>query len=297
MQTQHVYLSEVGFRLGDYEISLNYVGYGSPAAWNITPHKHSNYELHIVSEGELFLSIIDGESEHEYRLGAGSVYLTGPGITHSQRSELMEEYAIRFDIEYREGAEHSEREVEKEDNILVRRLVDKPFLCLGDKAEVYKEGIGQMLAEAHMQLSGYKKKVEGIFSSIIIDLCRGAAGISGNDNDPPFCIHIGAIDLKARLDTYFFACENLVPPEQMMSELHITRRDLSRLMQKYYKMTYTERSNELRIECARKLLLEGVPVNEVWQRVGYNSAQYFTRVFREKLGQSPGEYKRSFEQS
>ena len=76
----------------------------------------------------------------------------------------------------------------------------------------------------------------------------------------------------------------------IQSELHITRRSFSRLMQKYYGMTYTEKMNEQRIAYAKELLISGAPFCEVWQSAGFNSPQYFARVFKKQVGMTPTQF-------
>ena len=63
-------------------------------------------------------------------------------------------------------------------------------------------------------------------------------------------------------------------------------------MRKYYGMTYTEKMNEQRIIYAKELLTAETPYSEVWQKVGFNSAQYFARVFQKQVGMTPSEFRK-----
>ena len=143
-----------------------------------------------------------------------------------------------------------------------------------------------------MQLPGYKQKIHGLFAKLMVELGRMATEITGSDADPPIYKVIGSLNVKSRLDTYFFGFDTGIPPERVIEELHITRRHFSRLMQKYYGMTYTEKINEQRIIYAKELLTAGTPYSEVWQKVGFNSAQYFARVFKKQVGMTTSEFRK-----
>ena len=283
MRTQYVHISGVNVLLGDYIVSLNYAGYDEPKNWHVKPHKHMNFEFHVVGKGSGRLTVA-GE---EFNMQMGSMYLTGPGVVHEQVSEYMEEYAIRFDIEYRPSGES-----DKPDKVLAQSLLEHPFFFVNSASDDWRGQIDELIREAHMQLPGFRQKLHGIFSRLIVDLGRVAAGVSGSDSNPPGFQTLGSIDVKARLDTYFWGADYRIPPERVIEELHITRRHFSRLMQKYYGMTYTEKMNEQRIIYAKELLTAGTPFGEVWQKVGFNSAQYFARVFKKQVGMTPSEFRK-----
>ena len=278
-----MHLSDISVTLGDYIATLNYAGYDAPRMWHVKPHKHMNFELHVIGEGGGTLTVAD----KSFEMRAGSLYLTGPGVVHEQVSEYMEEYGMRFDVDFRPSGESDKR-----DNILGQSLIERPFFFADKASDEWRLKIGEMIREAHMLLPGFRQRIKGIFSGFIVELGRMAAEISGNDLNPPGFQTIGSIDVKSRLDTYFFGCDNGVPPERVIEELHITRRHFSRLMRKYYGMTYTEKMNEQRIIYAKELLTAGTPYSEVWQKVGFNSAQYFARVFQKQVGMTPSEFRK-----
>lgn len=62
--------------------------------------------------------------------------------------------------------------------------------------------------------------------------------------------------------------------EQITDYLHISRRQFSRLMQKYYETSYTDKINDLRISS------------------GYQTSQHFIIVFKRLTGMTPAEYRK-----
>ncbi len=281
MNSQYVHLSDISVAFGNYLVTLNYVGYDEPKKWHVKPHKHMNFELHMIGVGSGKLTVA-GES---FDMRFGSMYLTGPGVLHEQVSEYMEEYGMRFDVERRPSDEGN-------DDLIARSLLERPFFFVESVSDEWRARVAEIIREAHMQLPGYRQKIRGIFAWLITELGRIAADVSGSDSDPPGVQTIGSIDIKARLDTYFFGGDFATPAESVLKALHITRRHFSRLMQKYYGMTYTEKMNEQRIIYAKELLNAGTPYSEVWQKVGFNSAQYFARVFQKQVGMTPSEFRK-----
>ncbi len=289
MKTQYVHFSDITVQLGEYVFSLNYVGYDAPGKWNVLAHTHRNYELHVISEGSGILTV-GAPVNNVYEISPGSLYLTGPGLVHGQQSgdeNLMDEYGLRFDIEYRPAAA-----ADRKDNVLAKNLIEHPFFFVNDPNGSWHTMISELIREAHMQLPGFKQKLTGLFMQFIVELSRLSAEITGNDSDPPQTQAVGGIDIKARLDTYFWGFGGVAPADKIIDDLHITRRSFSRLMQKYYNMSYTEKVNELRIARAKELLISGVPLCEVWQRTGFHSAQYFSRVFKKLTGQTPASFEK-----
>lgn len=67
---------------------------------------------------------------------------------------------------------------------------------------------------------------------------------------------------------------------------------LSKLFNKQFGMNYREYLNEIRIQKAKELLeVPHMKVMEIARRVGYNNANYFTRIFKRQTGLSPQEYR------
>ena len=67
-----------------------------------------------------------------------------------------------------------------------------------------------------------------------------------------------------------------------------------RVFKRHTHMRPIEYVIHLRVERAKDLLLEKppLPITEIAKRVGYTSAAYFSKVFREKVGVTPEEYRK-----
>jgi LacI family transcriptional regulator len=79
----------------------------------------------------------------------------------------------------------------------------------------------------------------------------------------------------------------------VVKQLLVSRRALEMRFKKVVGRTLLEELRRVRLERARRLLLEtDLPLPQVAQAAGYSSASYLTEVFRQELGQTPARYRR-----
>lgn len=82
--------------------------------------------------------------------------------------------------------------------------------------------------------------------------------------------------------------------EQMCQMCDVSESTLRRLFKTYMGKTIYEFIKETKILYASHLLMTtNVPISEIGYRVGYESASYFTKTFREIFGVSPQEYRKN----
>ena len=77
-------------------------------------------------------------------------------------------------------------------------------------------------------------------------------------------------------------------------QMHMSTSYVGRIFRKYNGVSLMEYIIECRMKEARRLLGEGVlSVNEIAQETGYADSNYFTKVFRNRMGMSPSDYRRN----
>jgi two-component system response regulator YesN len=74
-------------------------------------------------------------------------------------------------------------------------------------------------------------------------------------------------------------------------EINLSPYYLSKLFRKYTGKTCTELIAEERIEAAKRLLVQNFSSKETCFRVGFNSQNYFVKIFKKYVGVTPGEYR------
>jgi two-component system, response regulator YesN len=92
-----------------------------------------------------------------------------------------------------------------------------------------------------------------------------------------------------------FIDENLHQPfglKQVADTIHLNPSYLSVLFKDQLSMTFSEYVTRRRLQRAKELLLHTrMPVAEIAESVGYQTAKYFNRMFKEYEGHSPGQYR------
>lgn len=80
--------------------------------------------------------------------------------------------------------------------------------------------------------------------------------------------------------------------EALSGQVHVSPSYFSRLFQKETGKTFTEYLTGIRLQQARRLLLDtDHPVYDVAEKSGYRNARYFLKLFKETYGMTPTEYR------
>lgn len=78
-----------------------------------------------------------------------------------------------------------------------------------------------------------------------------------------------------------------------MERFHFQRDYFNRLIRKKTGMTYSEYLQNIRLEQAKRLLIETeLTISEIAEQVGYRNKGYFYQLFVEKYNMTPGKYKK-----
>ncbi len=80
---------------------------------------------------------------------------------------------------------------------------------------------------------------------------------------------------------------------EVAATFHFSPNYLSQLFAKYGDSGFVEFITETRINTAKKMLADGnLKIQEIAEKLGYDSAFYFSKVFKKQVGFSPREYQR-----
>lgn len=82
--------------------------------------------------------------------------------------------------------------------------------------------------------------------------------------------------------------------EQLAAHMNYSSTHVCRLFKKYMHTSFSETIINIRLTHAKSLLLSTKESSQsISQRVGYDSVEYFHRLFRDRVGCTPGEYRRN----
>ena len=72
---------------------------------------------------------------------------------------------------------------------------------------------------------------------------------------------------------------------------------MSHLFRNEMGTTFSDYLTRVRLEAAKKLLMEGASVDKTAEEVGYNDGNYFIKIFKKYVGVTPAKYRKSLMQN
>jgi len=248
-------------------------------------HCHSVFEIHFVLKGSYDLEV-DGIVTN---IAAGHYFIIPPGVYHEQKlgnGSSAKKIAFRF--EYELMAPGDIMFPESETKQLYKALKSLEF-CYGED----KSGLSEILIDIRNELKkrylGYYARAQALFSRIMIDLLRENSNVQDSIYNPP--IKASAQERLLIIEDYFESYYNL-NVECLADILHVSVRQLNRILKKTINMSYKQKALERRMEISKNLLkYTDMPINEIAGKVGYETMSTFSSVFRNKNGLSPSGYR------
>ena len=82
-------------------------------------------------------------------------------------------------------------------------------------------------------------------------------------------------------------------PEIAAKKLCISVRHLNRIVERLFGMSFKQKYIQSRMHLAADLLesFDNITIDELSQKLNFNSSQYFSRTFKKFYGVSPSEYR------
>lgn len=124
----------------------------------------------------------------------------------------------------------------------------------------------------------------------VLDACAGYEYLKK-------AIHTDQNTIDSLVDTYIneHLTENLSVPI-LCSKFQLSHCEIYSIFKEYFHSTPAEYVKQCRLNKARTLLKEGMPVNKIARLCGIPDYNYFSKLFKKKFGISPREYRKSLHQ-
>ena len=272
---------------GRYEYTYAAQGTRLSAFVNVTPyyyplmqplpqagfHTHEWYELFYVERGVL-QCYFDMET---VQLSAGEMLIVRPGISHYSLAQTddTQEYAFPFTFSARRDSDVPWVRFLQFDSY-VRLFPDKECAALIGFL------IDAMQTDRELAVGNYLFAILTRIADMSQQCIHGTRALSADSN-------MGRICRIDRILQKYFNNSNL-SMEFVAKELHISVRQLARIIQNHYGCTYREKLLSLRMQHAAKLICKGMPAAQTAYEVGYSSVSAFHAAFVKYYGETPSEY-------
>ncbi|WP_315110052.1 helix-turn-helix domain-containing protein [Clostridium intestinale] len=252
-------------------------------------HKHNYIEFNYVYQGSL-TEIID---EKEVTLKKGELIFLNQYITHEIEPSSEEDIIINFIIKP-EFFDYILGLLEK-DNIISSFLLttlytnyekgEYLYFKVSDNKEI-QSLVERIITELYTPSIMSKATIKLLVGLLIVELVKNSHNIEtySVDNYEKMII----IQCLKYIDD-FYQKGNLFEIANKLNQPHYK---LSKLIKKQTKMTFKELLQEKKLSKAVELLkVTEYPVVEVIELVGYENLTYFYKIFKEKYGVTPKEYR------
>ena len=249
----------------------------------IAAHRHSNvsYEIHYTERGSGEVTI-DGVTRG---VGPDTLYITGPGIMHAQRSDSdnpITEYCLYLNCE----------RVAQAPSDPFSLFAQTHFWMGEDGGRIYPL-LRRLIEEHRRPQPGVREMSEALLKQIIILLARmyrQDAGPATAAASAPALTRAGFMPIIE--DAFFYRYRTLTLTD-LASLLNLSVRQTQRLLQSNFGKTFYQKLTVARMASASQFLINtDLSITEISDRLGFSSIEHFSSAFRRFMGCSPRQYRR-----
>ncbi len=246
----------------------------------LTKHTHAYSELFVCVSGQLRLEIED----KIITLGGGDAVLIPANLWHHKLIENTETVwcAVGFliTVNRRRSAAKLSKSLHFWCGTEARILCDVPEFC----GDIYR------LRTAPLSANDCIPAME--FTLLLLKYAETFADFSHTDVSVPHDSDMNRIAVLENLVNAEFMTD--ITPRAVSELLHISTRQLSRIVKKRYGTTFTRVILDKRLETAAKLLIEtDRTVESVADAVGFSSVSFMHHAFKAKYDMTPIAYRHS----
>lgn len=256
---------------------------------NFPSHKHNYIEFNYVYQGKL-TQIID---DKEIMLKKGELIFLNQCINHEIKASNEEDIIINFIIRP-EFFEYVAVFLEN-DNIISKFLMTTLYTYYDRGEYLYfriserkniQELIEKIIAELYAPSAMSKSTIKLLVGLLLVELVKNSQSIEiySIDNYEKIVI----IEALKYIEEFYNDGTLL----ELSEKLKIPDYKLSKLIKKHTQMTFKELLQEKRLSKAIELIrTTGYHMFEIVERVGYENPTHFYKIFRDKFGMTPRQYK------
>ena len=250
------------------------------ASCDFQPHSHSSFTVTAILSGRL--SAVIGMDNYE--LSAGQSALTSVGQAHSGRA---------FDLEFVSIDINPTLVSEMVSELgLVRAGTEIIFRASVVSDETLIHSARDVASEIEVLKTGRDAMLDALVRQLVIHLLRSHLTVRKSARIE--LSRAGPVDRRLRRAIEFMHdnYSRELALEEIASAAYLSEYHFARLFKQITGVTVHVYLANLRLERARKLLVEtSFPVNEIAAMVGYQSQSHFTKIFKSATGVTPRVYR------
>ena len=249
-------------------------------------HYHPEYEIVCVFEGSGRRHV----GNHLSYYTEGDLVLIGSSLPHGGFGygsvDIHEEIVVQFKADFMGNSFLTKPEMENIKNLFERSKQGLSFY--GKTKKELSEKFKNL-----PQLPHFERMIELLI--ILQKLANSTEFITLNQTNIRYNF---SLKDQERLDKVYKYVEEkysqIIDIQKVAVICNLTVPAFCNYFKKNLNQTFTDFTNEYRINQACKMLLEGQEIVDICYRCGFNNVSYFGRVFKQFKGTNPSEFKRKF---
>ena len=255
-------------------------------------HKHNYIEFNYVYKGKLTEVIHNKKIE----LQEGEIIFLNKDITHAIEESSEDDIIINFII--RPEFFDFILNLSESDNIIFNFLLKSLYLNKNSKGEYLyfkvsnenniQEILEKIIIEIYEPTMMSSTTIKLLVGLLIVELIKKPNNIEvySEDNYDNLII----IEVLKYIDNNY-STATLFEISEIVNQRHYK---ISKLVKKHTNMTFKELLQEKRLNKAKQLLNEtDISIVEIISLVGYENLTYFYKIFKEKYGYTPKDFRKS----
>ena len=290
-EERELYLKNMGFEAGTFyqelEMSSRYVDTHQDVTYansRVNLHSHNFYEILFCHSAPDVEYLVEAE---RYRLQKGDVIMIPPGISHRPLLPDQPSEPYRRDVLWvsQEMMDQIEQLTPPEARINGQK--SRLLRTLGTRWEFIGELFRNGVRESEAREPGWEEIVLGNTIQILVYLRRAVKDRS-------------AAPLKAEkpelLDQALAYIEDHLAEKITLSDiakhLWVSQSTVTQTFRNKLGVSFYRCVTQRRLIAAKTLIIEGVPLESVGQKVGYSDYSSFYRAFKQEFGISPRQFRK-----
>lgn len=249
---------------------------GNMTEWNASSHFNNEYELHIILENSVAFSA----DNDPVVLNAGDAVLISPGVYHlaSCSDRKILHIALDFDVLSPNLAEG----------------LASLGSCVYFKIDGRIRELCRQLADESIQMKHYKEQIISCMVGFLFYMICRSLKITNNirSNEK----RNEQLSRTQIIDSFFEKKhqDSSINETQLADRLHVSRRQLARILQKHYGTNFRSKLIETRLRHAAWYLCStDLKVSEISYAVGFSSEGSLYKNFQHTYGLTPLQYRKS----
>lgn len=266
---------EVVVRLDDtrFVLSINTALHEAQYSWDTERHCNGDYEFHMILSGKCLVNV----DNQLYEISSGHTILIAPGQYHKPQSVSSDfrRLSLSFSLS----------------GSMQVQIVQQIMPCKVIRLPLPVQQISRQLIEEVSEASAFQSEMlHALAKQLLICILRTL-----EISQSPAKDNTSADWRTGVIDDYFEKHASAYGTESELAELlHLSRRQLSRVLQTNYGMNFRQKLMSARMEHAGWLLRStSQSVTEVCNAVGYTSEAMFYKNFKSYHGMTPLQYRKT----